>query len=457
MSSSPRPGDGDDSKAAIQIGLVLKAFAEAKINIGAWPNDQELGYLYEREVILIRDAYREQVEALVGGQVRDGLIDGVTAWSIPRQEQRPEQEPREHDESGEGDEHEGPFIQTEVTIALNRIDQQLGPGVAGPNHVLSVCPGGICPATEPEPVPADTAPDPGPCPDRDGDGAFIYVIDTGLLRDADDHAWLAGVTGQTDSFPAPNIREYTGHGTFVAGVARCMAPGAQVKVARVLHYAGAQLETEIVKRLDQAMGAGPDIISLSAGAWTRKNLPPNGFVALWNRYRQHKGVQLVAAAGNNSSRRPFWPAAFPEVVSVGALSANWRSRAGFSDYGGWVDVYAPGERLINAYATGTYDYQEPPNRGRSAAFDGMALWSGTSFSTPMVSGLIAARMARTGESSRRAAKQLLALARGQAIPGVGPVLYPCESGEEVCDACYDRGPRQPHDGCRRRCCRHEHR
>jgi Subtilase family len=454
MSSSRRPGNDEDDKAASQIGLVLKTFAEAKIDIGAWPNDQELGYLYERDVILIRDAYRAEVEALVGGQVRDGLIDGVTAWSIPREEE--ESRRPSSDEIDEDWPYAGPEVRTEVTNALDRIDSQLGVGVAGPNHVLSICPGYMCPATEPEPVSAVTAPDPGLCRDCDGDATSIYVIDTGLLDDAHTHPWLAGVTGQPDRFADP-IPPYTGHGTFVAGVARCMAPRSQVYVAQVLHHAGAQLETEIVKRLDRAMGAGPDVISLSAGAWTRKNLPPIGFVALWDRYRQHKAVQLVAAAGNNSNRRPFWPAAFPEVVSVGALSANWRSRAAFSDYGGWVDVYAPGERLINAYATGTYDYQEPPNRGRSATFDGMALWSGTSFSTPMVSGLIAARMARTGENSRRAARQLLALARGQAIPGVGPVLYPCENGEDVCDACCDRGPRQPHDGCRHRCCRHEHR
>ncbi len=113
---------------------------------------------------------------------------------------------------------------------------------------------------------------------------------------------------------------YTGHGTFVAGVARCMAPLSEVRVVRDFNAAGILLEADIVKRLDEALNLGPDVINLSAGGPSRNDLPLLGFEEFWERYRHYKGVVLVAAAGNNGDRRSFWPAAFPQVVSVGRCS-----------------------------------------------------------------------------------------------------------------------------------------
>jgi hypothetical protein len=406
-----------------------------------WRENDDLDYLYEEGVVLVRDEdlprVLEQFRGLAPAGDRDGnLIDGLTLLSL---------------ENVERDDRS-------VRAILEESDRELGVGVMTPNHVLHVSPGGtICPAIEPEVPPGrDPAPGPDPdvCPDKtSGKGVLLSVVDTGLLETApDEHAWLKRVTGDIeDPRDGGNvILPYAGHGTFVAGVARCMAPASDVIVERMFVKAGAILESDAVTQLDQALDNNPDVISLSAGTRSRKNLPLRSFEVFWaKRLRHYKGVQLVAAAGNDGNRGPFWPAAFPWSVSVGALSANWHSRAHFSNHGGWVDVYAPGDGLVNAYATGTFVCQEPPNTGQNRQFDGMARWSGTSFSTPLVAGLIAARMSRTGENGRQAAARLLAMARAQALAGVGAVLYPCDHGDhrhhpEPCGCDPDRSGRCPH-------------
>jgi hypothetical protein len=83
--------------------------------------------------------------------------------------------------------------------------------------------------------------------------------------------------------------------------------------------------------------------------------------------------------------------------------------------------------MINAYASGVYTYREPPKRPAVQTFKGMAKWDGTSFSAPMVAGIIAAEMARTGSDAETAAQAVLAKARAQAISGVGPALYPADA------------------------------
>src|SRR5262249_20434849 len=61
------------------------------------------------------------------------------------------------------------------------------------------------------------------------------------------------------------------------------------------------------------------------------------------------GVLPVVAAGNDNSVLPFYPAAFPQSLSVGATSANSDLKAYFSDWGTWVNVAAPGISLWTTY------------------------------------------------------------------------------------------------------------
>jgi subtilisin family serine protease len=339
-----------------------------------------------------------------------------------------------------------------VVDAVGAVDRELGQGIVTPDQVLTVASGqgSGCSATEPQEVYYEIEPFPSVCPGNGGAGVLIYMADTGLLQDAATHPWLAsGVQPQDpvddidplDPGSPPVIPECAGHGTFGAGVLRCMAPDAEIIMARTLINCGSDIESRLVPRLTAALDLGPDIFHLTMACLSRNDLPLIGFEA-WLRLLRRTGAICLAPAGNSGFDRPEYPAAFPGVIGVGALGGDWRGRATFSNFGPWVDVYAPGRDLVNAFATGTYDcyvYPYGPNNGQppqTRNFYGMAKWSGTSFSTPVVTGLIAARMSRTGENARRAAAAVLAEARSRAIPGVGPVVLPC---------CHDHD----HDACGR--------
>jgi Subtilase family len=429
---------------------------------GIVTDDRGVGYLYAEHQLMVRDEYLGPVLELLEQPDLPwkGLDDADDGDAAERDPGRGEPAGIRRVIAGVVLVHLGASGRT-VPQWLELIDQRLGRGIATPNHVLTVAPTvACCPATEPEPVYSGTEPFPPACPGGGGAGVLVYVADTGLLAGADQgHPWLAGVQpgGPADVDPLGGLTQpiapYVGHGTFVAGVARCLAPAAEVIVTNAFEIAGSTLESNLVPRLMSALRGGVDIFHLSIAAASRHDLPLIAFEAWLRQLHQHKGVACVVAAGNSGGRRPSWPAAFPGVVAVGALAADWRSRADFSNFGGWVDVYAPGRDLVNAYPTGTYTCHVAPYAGQDRTFYGMAKWSGTSFSAPVVTGLIAARMSATGESARQAADALLAQARRQAVPGVGPILLPrCDQacscgGHEPCAARPDCAA-----GCRSRPC-----
>lgn len=407
----PNP-DEPQTRLDAQISLVLSGIPDvldgldgAAAHRGGRVGPDEVDYLHRDRTLLVRDADVDRVRAIVPSSpvAHPSNLRGLTRLAFDADERR------------------------SVEEACAAIDQELGEGVATPDHILYVCPSSTCPATEPEEVRAGAEPDPGVSVDAcDGEGVLIAVLDSGLIAGADkQHSWLDGVTGEIEDPIAgdpPRILPYAGHGTFVAGVARAMAPKAGVRVYRTFADFGAIFESDLAMQVSEALKKGAEIISLSFGTNSRRDIPLLGFEAIEDRLRSYSGTVLVAAAGNDASRRPFWPAAYSWAIGVGALDSGQSERASFTNYGSWVDVYAPGENLVNAFATGRYICTEPPDIGKPRDFQGMARWSGTSFSTPLVAGLIAARMSQTGETGRQAADALLAQA--QTLKGVGRVLLP---------------------------------
>ncbi len=154
---------------------------------------------------------------------------------------------------------------------------------------------------------------------------------------------------------------------------------------------------------------------------------------------------VVASAGNDRSCRPSYPAAFAEVVAVGATGPY--GAAWFTNFGPWVNACAPGVDIIGELpdpfrptaSTDTADQTatdtsatlakselEPARRGTQ-----VISWSGTSFSAPAVAASIARRsqqlMAEVKSLSKRDA---LAYAKYELVdepsllrlPGLGTVV-----------------------------------
>ena len=459
-------------RAVREARIIVDAFGERGIEIGGAsdPADEDedlhangIAYMYAKDHILTRERHLggiggiQGVQSVLSASRQRGVLEvlqqhGITNVEVrrivddivllrlnPPQAGPPgdsqtsrtsdDQTPDGDNGSSEGDRGTAQGERPDARYLLDRIDAEFGAGIATPDHVLTAAQiMNPCSAKEPEPVPPTEGPDPALCPDG-GVKVRIFVADTGLVFGA--APWLAGVHGDPDPGNRPDgvILPYGGHGTFVTGVLRCIAPESQVHVANIFDTAGSALESEVVTRLTAASGFGFEILHLTASCMTRLNIPLLALEAWLEQLTAYQGVVCIAPAGNNRTRRPSWPGAFPNVISVGALAANRHDRAEFSDYGGWVDVYAPGEDLVNAFGSGRYTYQVTPGAGE-ATFSGLARWSGTSFSAPIVTGLIAARMARRDESAEEAAGALLARARAQRIAGTGPVLLPSCGDED---------------------------
>jgi hypothetical protein len=300
MTVNDEGNDEQRRRLQAQVGLVLSGIPGVTGGLGRavahpadWAERGEVASHHRDRTLLVRDADVDRVAAVVSGApvAHDNNVRGLTRFELSADERR------------------------SVEEACAEIDRAHGEGVATPDHLLYVChTGTTCPVTEPEEVPGDAPPDPGMSAEqRDGEGILVVIPDSGFLPGADtEHTWLRGAGGEPENpiggYP-PRILPYAGHGTFVAGLARAMAPSAEVWVDRTFAKFGAVFEADLVAQIVAALGRGAAVISLSFGAYSRNDLPLLGFEIVEERLRSQAGSVLVAAAGNDSIRNPFWPAA----------------------------------------------------------------------------------------------------------------------------------------------------
>jgi hypothetical protein len=309
-----------------------------------------------------------------------------------------------------------------------------------------------------DPVPA--SPPPVPAALQRDPGLLVTVIDTGLYDETappfgappqpavPDWVGAARTTAALTDFDRLDIDgdlaldSVAGHGSFAADLVNQLAPTATIDVVRVGNSMGVLTEYEVAERIADWRshlkdGHQAHLLNLSLGGHSLQRADEGrtgGMLGVRKELealraqlvRQQADLLVVCAAGNNGVEVPFYPAALAEhleyVASVGAVDEKG-TVAAFSNYGRWVKFWANGVDRVAFYPPGWFRY----GTGAPAAHftDSAASWSGTSFATPTLVGLLAKGWLAAGGT--RSLSDVLAdlVANGQPAPasaGGGTVI-----------------------------------
>jgi subtilisin family serine protease len=167
-----------------------------------------------------------------------------------------------------------------------------------------------------------------------------------------------------DSNPLPS---HFGHGTMVAGLIHLFAPTAKIMPLKAFNADGTANVSNIVAAIYYAADHGARIINMSFELSDSSDALLRAI-----KHATRKGVICIASAGNEGQETLVYPAAYGNVIGVGAVNQQ-SQMSSFSNHGSdIVSLAAPGEALITTYPGNHY----------------AAAW-GTSFSSALVAGTTA--------------------------------------------------------------------
>jgi hypothetical protein len=239
-----------------------------------------------------------------------------------------------------------------------------------------------------------------------GTGVRIAILDTGEVANT---AFKSAIQAMNLVDLPSDPSAQNGHGTAVASViigsnslTPGVAPGAEIISIRIANDNGQSDSYLLAKGIVAAVDAGAQLINISMGSDGDSALVRNAI-----EYARAAGVLIVAAAGNNGTTQVYYPAANAGVIAVGAVDALG-NHLDFSNTGTAIAISAPGYGVNAAW---------PGDQAMSV--------TGTSFSSPIVVGSIAAIMTEAGAGNltpAQAYQQLISYLNDSGAAGTDPQL-----------------------------------
>jgi len=228
-----------------------------------------------------------------------------------------------------------------------------------------------------------------------GKGVIVAVLDSEVARNSslnDAYDKVIHITSGNE-----DEKHGTSVATIIAGngnVSKGVAPSAKILSIDVVDANGKGNTFDIAKGIKKAVDAGAKVINISMGSYG-----DSAIVRQAVDYATANDVVIVASTGNDS-KQVAYPAAYDDVIAVGAVDSS-SIITSFSNYGSEVDIVAPGLFV---------ETSDPA--------DNKTYFSGTSAAAPFVSGAIAALISQGSDISPiSAAKRIVDTANDVGVPG----------------------------------------
>ncbi|MCR4909510.1 MAG: S8 family serine peptidase [Lachnospiraceae bacterium] len=216
-----------------------------------------------------------------------------------------------------------------------------------------------------------------------GSGVKVAVVDTGVNASHEDLSSPGHLYTYSVIDSAPADEDNNGHGTHIAGIIGALdndrggigvSPEATLYSIRIDDSSNGKNipVSNVIAGLNKAVSLGADVVNISLGTYSDD---PNLKEAVENAGKE--GVFITAAAGNSGRNKKMYPAAYSEsldnILAVGAYDSAG-ALSGFSNYGDWVDLAAPGSSILSSYRPDSDSY---------------TTLSGTSMASPVAAGTAA--------------------------------------------------------------------